>query len=73
MLLPSLACGPGLQLVHGITGRIEVVVVNDLGQIGGVPAILPSVLQAPGLKFRVWTRRPHRRTWLKRNVAHVCS
>ncbi len=70
VLRPSLAGCPGLQLVHGIPSRIEVMVVNDLGQLGRVAAVVTGMLQAPGLEFRIWNRRPTRLAWPKRNVVH---
>lgn len=45
------AHGPGLQLVNGITGRVEIVVAGDLGQFRGMPHTLPLAGSGPGLKF----------------------
>lgn len=37
--------------MHSITGRVEIVVPRDLGQLGLVQLELAAVLLCPGLKF----------------------
>jgi hypothetical protein len=73
VLFPCLPHSPGLELVHRVSGGVEIVVLGDLGQIGGVPAILASVLVAPGLEFRVGHSGLNRRRGLGMNAGHGIS
>jgi hypothetical protein len=52
----GLAHRPGLQLVHGVAGRVEVVVTGDLGKFGGMAAALALVLLGPGEELTVRAR-----------------
>lgn len=47
----GLAYRPGLELVHGITSRIEIVVTGDLGQLGSMAAALALVFCGPAEKL----------------------
>ena len=54
MLLPGLALGPGLELMHGVATGIGIVVMGDLGQLGLMQPAIVGVLLGPCLKFGVW-------------------
>ncbi len=51
----GLANSPGLQLMNGITSRVEVVMAGDLGQLGGMAAALALVVFGPAQKLTLWT------------------
>jgi hypothetical protein len=47
----GLTHGPGLQLMHGVTGGIEVVVFGDLRQLSTMVTPVPLVVDGPGQEF----------------------
>ena len=57
MLGVGLTYSPSLQLVNGISCRIQIVMFSDLGQIGAVAPPVALMVFSPGQKFtRMETR-----------------
>jgi hypothetical protein len=48
VLVVGLAYRPDLQLVHRVTGRVEVVVTGELGQFGGMVPAIALMAAGPG-------------------------
>ncbi|MEB3354844.1 MAG: hypothetical protein VKM34_11540 [Cyanobacteriota bacterium] len=58
MLLMGPAHSPGLELMHRISGWIEIVVTGDLRQFGAVAQTIALVRAGPGQKFAGWAQLP---------------
>ena len=55
MLRMGLADSPGLQLMNRIASRVEVVMMGDLRQLGGMAAPLALMVFGPAQELTLWT------------------